>query len=155
MPTREWTNQDVYDLLCKIDRGYEPDEEERVMLETREELNLWNKKLTYVPRSVGMLRSLRILNLSDNQIPNLPDTIGYLENLTELNLESTQIEENITAHLPPAAIATSMFIPTTTCANVMAIRWLCASVCPKSSPARWATKCSRLGSKVTRKLRSS
>ena len=59
MRKKEWSNRAVYDLLNLIERGYEPTDEEREMLDSRENLNLANKKLQTMPRSIKQLRSLR------------------------------------------------------------------------------------------------
>ena len=89
----EMTNQGIYDLLCKIDRGYTPSPEEEGLLETREGLKLWNKKIQYLPASIGRMRGLWFLDLSDNQIRSLPESLGNLENLRYLDLNSTQVTE--------------------------------------------------------------
>ena len=89
----EMTNQGIYDLLCKIDRGYTPGPEEVELLETREDLNLWNKKIQYLPASIGRMRGLRRLNLRDNQIHSLPESLGELRELDLLDLSSTLITE--------------------------------------------------------------
>ena len=89
----ELTNQGIYDLLCKIDRGYTPSPEEEELLETREELFFWNKKIQYLPASIRRMRGLRFLHLSDNQIRSLPESLGDLGKLALLNLNNTQITE--------------------------------------------------------------
>lgn len=91
MRKKEWSNRAVYDLLNLIERGYEPTDEEREMLDSRENLNLANKKLQTMPRSIKQLRSLRKLDLSGNPITDLPDELAVLEHLEVLELSETQL----------------------------------------------------------------
>ncbi len=57
------------------------------------ELGLYDSKLSYLPESIGSLKSLQTLYLVKNQISKLPDTIGDLSSLKVLNLENNRLNE--------------------------------------------------------------
>ena len=88
---REYTNREVYELLCELDRGRSPGAEALQMLETREELLLSNKRIEYIPRSIGRMKGLKRLDLSDNRYPQLPESLWSLSGLEELNLRGAQL----------------------------------------------------------------
>ena len=54
-------------------------------------LDLYNKKLTSLPGTIGNLASLKELKLIYNQLSSLPDTIGNLTALKELYLYSNKL----------------------------------------------------------------
>ena len=105
----------AFDLLVKIDRGYQPKKEEIRFLESITELdlrvfniqflpesigNLTNLSKLFImgtqieslPESIGNLTNLIIVYITKNQIKSLPESIGNLTNLSMLNISSNQIE---------------------------------------------------------------
>ena len=83
-----------FELLIRIDGGYEPTEEEKKELSSIEKLSLkWAPK---IPESIGIMTGLKALYAygEDDQgayIMNLPESIGNLSNLQHLDLSNTQI----------------------------------------------------------------
>jgi Leucine rich repeat len=55
-------------------------------------LNLNDKGLNNIPKSITNLRDLRYLFLENNHLTSLPDTIGNLTNLCYLNIGGNQID---------------------------------------------------------------
>lgn len=88
---REYNNREIWELLCRIDRQYQPTAEELRLLETREGLLLNDKKIQFLPRSVGLLKSLKRLDLSDDPLTELPEALWTLTGLEVLNLNGTQL----------------------------------------------------------------
>ena len=88
---KEWTDMEVYELLCDIDGGYRPSEEERAVLSHRQRLDLFNTKITALPDSIWQLSNLQDLDLRGTNITALPDSIGQLSSLQRLDLNSTKI----------------------------------------------------------------
>ena len=111
------TDQEVLELLRKIDRGYKPIKAAKEALARIEKIT-WKKfekipecidtltglreldvsgeifkrsKLMDIPESIGNLTSLQSLNLSNTQIRTLPESIGKLTSLQRLDLRRTQI----------------------------------------------------------------
>ena len=111
------TDQEVLELLRKIDRGYKPIKAAKEALARIEKIT-WRKiekipecidtltglreldvsgemlkqsKLMDIPESIGKLTSLQLLNLSWTQIRTLPESIGNLTSLQSLDLSFTQI----------------------------------------------------------------
>ncbi len=82
----------AFDLLVKIDRGYQPKKEEIRFLESITELELRGFYITFLPESIEILTNLSELDISDNQIESLPEAIGNLTNLSVLYISNTQIE---------------------------------------------------------------
>ena len=91
MAEKIWTDQEVYDLLVKIDVGYKPTKAENAMLESRLELDLRRKPITQLPESIGRLTALQTLEISYTQITQLPESIDRLTALEYLDLSDTQI----------------------------------------------------------------
>ncbi len=85
-------NKRVFDLLTKIDNGYQPTKEETQFLEEQTELDLKDSNITILPGSIGKLKNLEKLEISCNQIETLPEAIGNLTNLDVLFISSNQIE---------------------------------------------------------------
>ena len=86
-----WTDKEVYDLLCAIDDGHRPTRIQRQMLLNKKTLNLSGIKITALPDSIGQLANLQVLNLSFTEITALPDFIAQLTNLQKLDLSYTKI----------------------------------------------------------------
>jgi Leucine-rich repeat (LRR) protein len=62
------------------------------------DLDLYNKQLTILPKSIGNLNNLKVLRLQNNQLNTLPRSIGNLNRLEWLVLSHnkiTSIPENI------------------------------------------------------------
>ena len=110
------TDRKVYNLLIKIDNGYEPTKREKeelanvlkivwrsykfskipestVKLSSLQSLCLWYSHLSVLPENIGNLTSLKSLDLRDTQISILPASVGNLANLRTLSLSSTLISE--------------------------------------------------------------
>ncbi|MEE0675394.1 MAG: COR domain-containing protein [Ruminococcus sp.] len=85
-------NKRVFDLLTKIDNGYQPTKEETQFLEEQTELDLKDSNITILPGSIGKLKNLEKLEISFNQIETLPEAICNLTNLSVLYISNNQIE---------------------------------------------------------------
>ena len=111
------TDQEVLELLRRIDGGYKPTEAEKKELSSIQKIiwkgveklpksiglmtglkaldvsGLYFKRsgLTVIPESIGNLSSLRLLDLNNTQISALPESIGNLSSLQKLDLDHTQI----------------------------------------------------------------
>ena len=57
------------------------------------ELNLSSKKLTELPKEIGLLDKLEILYVQNNQLTKIPKEISRLTSLRELSLSSNQLTE--------------------------------------------------------------
>ena len=86
-------NNKVLGLLEKIDRGYQPTEDETRFLEAQITLDLSNESITVLPDSIEELVNLQSLDLSGTRIIELPDSIEELVNLQSLDLSRTRIIE--------------------------------------------------------------
>ncbi|MBO4419144.1 MAG: leucine-rich repeat domain-containing protein [Oscillospiraceae bacterium] len=91
MKKTEWTNTEVYDLLCKIDQGYAPDADEAAMLAIKKVLDLRGTPITALPESIGRLTSLQTLSVWMAPITALPESIGQLTSLQTLDLSGIPI----------------------------------------------------------------
>ena len=95
------TDQEIFELLTKIDDGYKPTEQEEKDLSCIKEIKWWGKEK--IPENIGNLTSLKSLDLSNTQISALPESIGNLTSLQSLYLSNTQISalpesiENLTS----------------------------------------------------------
>ena len=113
------TDQEILELLFKIDDGYEPIEDERIMLSSIEKLNwqsikklpecislltgvkelsppkesLGSFELSVLPKGIFSLQNLESLNLSYTKISTLPESIRNLTSLQSLDLSHTEISE--------------------------------------------------------------
>lgn len=56
-------------------------------------LDLRENNLTEIPETIGNIKNLRIIYLENNQLTKLPETIGNLKNLKSLRLDKNQLEE--------------------------------------------------------------
>ena len=83
------TDQEIFELLTKIDDGYKPTEQEEKDLSCIKEIKWWGKEK--IPENIGNLTSLKSLDLSNTQISALPESIGNLTSLKSLYLSNTQI----------------------------------------------------------------
>ena len=86
-----WSSWKVYDLLCEIDKGYRPTEEEREMLSNRRYLYLFDTPITALPDSLVYLSCLQTLDLHSTKITALPESFGHFRDLQYLNLSTTEI----------------------------------------------------------------
>ena len=93
MEKREYSDIEVYELLCRIDKGYEPNEAEAEELTDRIILDLSGAQIAELPKRIVELKSLQALDLSRTRISELPESIGELKSLQRLNLGGTQISE--------------------------------------------------------------
>jgi len=59
------------------------------------DLNIGSNQLTYLPDSIGQLKSLEKLTICCSELKRIPETIGYLTGLNELILKCKKLE-----HLP-------------------------------------------------------
>ncbi|MBR7010984.1 MAG: leucine-rich repeat domain-containing protein [Oscillospiraceae bacterium] len=91
MKKTKWTDEEVYELLRRIDEGYTPDADEAAMLAARMVLDLSDTRITALPASLGQLTGLHWLDLSHTQITALPESLGQLTGLQTLILSSTPI----------------------------------------------------------------
>ena len=85
------TDQEIFELLTKIDDGYKPTEQEEKDLSCIKEIKWWGKEK--IPENIGNLTSLKSLDLSNTQISALPESIENLTSLQSLYLSFTQISE--------------------------------------------------------------
>lgn len=85
------TDDEVLELLQRMDEGYRPTEEERSALADVRRLRLYGRKLETLPDSIGCLTGLTSLGLSDNRLTSLPKSIGNLSQLTYLSLRMNQL----------------------------------------------------------------
>ena len=83
-------DQEVYDLLIRIDKGHVATEDEKRMLSPVIVLR-W-KDVSKLPNSMGMLESLSILDLSFTQVSDIT-ALSKLKTLLFLNLNSTQVSD--------------------------------------------------------------
>jgi len=83
------TDQEVLELLNKIDNGYKPTEEEKEELSGIE--NIAWRRVEKIPDSIVSLTDLQSLDLSFARISTLPDSIVNLTGLQSLDLSSTEI----------------------------------------------------------------
>jgi Leucine-rich repeat (LRR) protein len=89
------TGMNVLEKLIKYD---ELNENERKKLRNVTSLNLRRKNLRELPESIGFLTNLKDLDLPENEFTKLPDSIGLLLKLQHLNLRSntlTSLPESI------------------------------------------------------------
>lgn len=91
MDARDFSNIQVYKLLCEIDQGYKPGKEQVTKLKQRQVLDLRDTNVSYIPKSIGMLTNLRSINLHGLKIKSLPGSIGELTRISEMNLRGTDI----------------------------------------------------------------
>lgn len=84
------TDQQVYELLIKIDRGYLPGDEEKSQLSSIESIK-W-EMISQLPTSMSMLSRLKQLDLSFTDIDNISALSG-LKTLTNLNLSITNVSD--------------------------------------------------------------
>ena len=84
-------NEEVLELLLRMDEGYVPTEVEKEALEGVKELDLIGINLTTLPDSIGNLIGLTILSLRGNQLASLPDSFGNLNALTTLFLDNNYL----------------------------------------------------------------
>ena len=56
-------------------------------IDSLEELDAKNNKLTSLPHQIGQLHGLVVLTLTNNQLEQIPSSIGDLVNLEELSLQ--------------------------------------------------------------------
>ena len=85
------TDQEILELLTKIDDGYKPTEQQKKELSCIEIIS-W-RDIEKIPESIGKLTSLQILDLSSTKISVLPESIGNLTRLQDLNLGYSQSKE--------------------------------------------------------------
>ena len=83
-------DQEVYDLLIRIDKGHVATEDEKRMLSPVIVLR-W-QDVSKLPNSMGMLESLSILDLSFTQVSDIT-ALSKLKTLLFLNLNSTQVSD--------------------------------------------------------------
>ncbi len=83
----------VLNLLQRIDNGYKPTDEEKSVLGSCPVLDLRGTKITELPDSIGQLSALEELDLRGTKITELPDSIGQLSALEALYLSDTKITE--------------------------------------------------------------
>lgn len=72
MAKKVWKSQEIYDLLVRIDGGYEPTETEINMLGTVDSLSLSGKPITKLPESINRLTAFEYLDLYKTRMPDLP-----------------------------------------------------------------------------------
>ena len=91
------TDQEIYMLLTRIDRGYMPTKIEQEILATQQtikwdsEYEIQSSQPRVLPKSIGRLTNLRVLYLSNTHLNSIPEEIGCLSNLKELDLYRTFI----------------------------------------------------------------
>ena len=88
---RRNTDQDTFELLCSIDEGYIPSEEEARQLTNLKGLSLRPTSITALSESISQLTNLQWLDLGHTSFTALPESIGQLANLKELFLNNTSI----------------------------------------------------------------
>lgn len=88
---KSYSNQDILDILHRIDAGIQPTTEETRALNERTRLLLVGPRATYIPDSIGWLTNLQTLDFSLTPITTLPGSIGKLTKLQSLNLSHTPI----------------------------------------------------------------
>jgi len=58
-----------------------------------QELYLYDKQISKIPKEIDLLQNLQLLHLNRNQIKEIPKEIGQLQNLQALLLSNNQISE--------------------------------------------------------------
>lgn len=92
MSPLDWNDRAVFDLLCRIDDGYRPNEKEKEMLNARERLELiYEACIVSIPKSIDRLSSLKYLSCIGTPIKSLPDTIGRIASLQQIDLVNSKI----------------------------------------------------------------
>lgn len=87
---RDSNNQDIYDLLIRIDEGCLITEEEKQRLSSITSLKWHN--ITKLPNSVRMLESLKRLEISNNTIREI-SALANLTSLVQLDLSNTEVSD--------------------------------------------------------------
>lgn len=82
----------IYDLLVKIDSGYNPTDTEMDCLSKTQELNWGSYGIEHIPHSISKLKNLRQLIAWDNKIHTLPEEICLLTQMTDLILQGNRLE---------------------------------------------------------------
>ena len=88
------TDQEVYELLIRIDVGYSPSEEEKRKLSSIESIK-WTK-ITQLPKSMSMLSGLVKFVLMDSGVGDIT-AISGLTGLTNLDLSYNLVLRDISA----------------------------------------------------------
>ncbi len=89
--TKKYSDQDILELLQRIDAGKPLSKEAQKALAERTELNFWYEDITALPESLGQLTNLQTLNLWHTPITALPESVRRLTNLQTLDLSFTRI----------------------------------------------------------------
>ena len=87
---RDSNNQDIYDLLIRIDKGCLLTEEEQQRLSSVTSLKWHN--IAKLPNSVRMLESLKRLEISNNTIRDI-SALANLTSLVQLDLSNTEVRD--------------------------------------------------------------
>ena len=85
----DMTDQEILELLTKIDDGYKPTEKEKKELACIEKISWW--EIEKVPECIDYLTGLQSLELRYAHVSALPESIGKLTSLQSLYLSDTQI----------------------------------------------------------------
>ncbi len=86
-------NETLLQLLQKIDAGYQPTAEELSRINNKESLQLSGAEIGDLPRSIGLLKSLKALDLQRSSLRTLPESVGELKLLERLDLWDSNITE--------------------------------------------------------------
>ena len=86
-------NADPILLLQKIDDGYRCTKKEASQISNIESLKLNGTMRTSLPKSIGLLKSLKTLFLQESSIEALPESIGQLTKLEILDLKNSKIKK--------------------------------------------------------------
>ena len=84
-------DEQIYNLLCRIDTGYSVTEAEKTMLSSVIHIS-WHRENTRLPNSIRMLTSLAVLDLSGTKVRNI-SALSKLTSLSKLNLNDTEVSE--------------------------------------------------------------
>lgn len=84
------TDQDIYDLLIRIDKGYDATEYEKSILKSVKKIK-W-EKIHLLPQCLELLSATQKLDLSETEVSNI-SVLSKITTLTNLDLSSTRISD--------------------------------------------------------------
>ena len=82
-------NLEIWDLLQRIDKGYEPTANEQAALESCVALTAPDRWLDKLPESIGRLGALKELHLSGTKLTKLPETVSCIIKCPKQNKNSS------------------------------------------------------------------
>lgn len=89
---RKLTNQEIYDLLIRIDKGYAVTNAEKKELSYVKSIEWRGYRITELPNSLQLLTSLLTLNIRYSDVNNI-SALSNLKSLTNLDLSDTRVTD--------------------------------------------------------------